>query len=269
MKSVRIYKDDIRVNILRSLFFTDTALVTLSAITIAALLFLFFKYSLHFFNFGYYLSSLLVLEISFAALVTQKIDNQPIYKIVPRGFIFKTGKKKFRTGQLDSYFTDFTIQDNLIVRVASIIKMLEVDPFDIALLNDQDREQFFIRLKQVLHTLPSAVQFIVRKERASPKDYSPHFFSIYAHSGKKREPLISSYIQDLTSLIEVNPLLVTKYYAVFSVSANPNKTASKLQTIKKLNDMSVRFSAALSACHITTRVVEDEKLIEFVKKEVR
>ena len=33
------------------------------------------------------------------------------------------------------------------------MKLYEVEPFDIALLNDQDREHFFVKLKQMIHVL--------------------------------------------------------------------------------------------------------------------
>jgi hypothetical protein len=96
MRTVRIYKDDIRVHILRSLFFTDTVIAVSGAFVIAGLLFIVFHTIFHFINWPYYLSTLILTEIFFIGLITQKIDNQPIYKIVPRGMTFKTARKEFR-----------------------------------------------------------------------------------------------------------------------------------------------------------------------------
>lgn len=269
MRSVRIYKDDIRTHILRSLFFTDTVLVISGALLIAGLLFLFFTYILRYFDWGYYLSSLLVLSIFFIAFITQRIDNQAIYKIIPRAIKYKTSKKDQRYGNLEPYFVDFTIQDNLILRDNSIVGMYEVEPFDVALLNDQDREHFFVKLKQAIHTLPSQVQFIVRKEQAKSEDYSPHFFSLYDSSNKQREPLIAQYIEDLTNLVNANNFMITKHYAVFSVPCNTTKPHALVQGVKKLNDMGMRFASALSMANITIRPLENAELKVFAQGTLR
>src|SRR3990167_11300595 len=109
MRNVRIYKDDIRQHILRSLFFTDSMLFIVGGLCIAGILYFLLAYVLHAFNWNIYIALFIVLEIAFIAFITQKIDNQPIYKIVPRGLIFKRSKKKYRQKELESYFIDFSI----------------------------------------------------------------------------------------------------------------------------------------------------------------
>ena len=208
MKSVRIYKDDIRTHILRSLFFTDTVLVVVGSLLIAAIIYIVFVYGFHFFNWAYYISALFVGIVFFIAFITQKIDNQPIYKIVPRAFVFKRSKKERRFKNLDPYFVDFSIQDNHIIRKQSIIRIYQIEPHDIALLNDQDREHFFTKLKQAIHVLPSQVQLIVKKDRAKSSDYSNHTFSLYNSSSTKREPLIRQYVSELTDLIDSNNFMI-------------------------------------------------------------
>ena len=269
MKNVRIYKDDIRQHILRSLFFTDSTLFLVGGVFIAVILYFLFTYVFNAFNWNLYLASLIVLEIAFIGFITQKIDNQPIYKVFPRAISFKKNKKTFRQKELEPYFIDFTIQDNVILRKNSIIQLLEVEPFDISLLNDQDREHFFLKLKQMLHVLPDQVQFIVKKEQATTQDYSKHFFSLYAHSNEKREPLISEYIENLTDLIQESDFTETKQYAVFTVSCNPAKPNEKLRSMKKLHDMTLRFSSALFACNIPVRQLTEDELISFAKHTLR
>jgi len=155
------------------------------------------------------------------------------------------------------------------MRKDSIIQMLEVEPFDISLLNDQDREHFFLKLKQVIHILPSQVQLIVKKEKAKTEDYSKHMFSLYANSNQKREPLITEYIQNLSILIQESNFMSTHHYAVFSVSCNPHKQQEKIQAIKKLQDMSMRFASALSSCNINVRPLQNDELINFAKNTLR
>ena len=269
MKNVRIYKDDIRQHILRSLFFTDNTLFISGGVVIAVALYISLAYIVHLFSWNIYIALLIILEIAFIGFITQKVDNQPIYKIIPRGLMFKKSKKQYRQKELESYFVDFTIQDNLIVRKDSIAQLMEVEPFDISLLNDQDREHFFMKMKQVIHVLPAQVQFIVRKEKAKTEDYSKHFFSLYAHANRKREPLITEYTNNLAALVNEGTYAVTRHYAIFSVSCNPAKHKEKVQAIKKINDMGMRFASALSACNIAVRPLENEELVNFAQSTLR
>lgn len=269
MKSVRIYKDDIRTHILRSLFFTDTVLVACGALIIAALIYLVFTYVLHYFNWGYYVSTLIVGVMAFVVFITQRIDNQAIYKIVPRAITFRASKKQKRFNNLDSYFVDFNIKDNFVLRQNNLISIHEIEPFDVALLNDQDREHFFIKLKQAIHVFPNQIQFIVKKAKAKSSDYSSHFFSLYEDSSRKTEELVNKYTEDLTNLINEHEFMLTKHYAVLSVTCNTLKPNTLVQGVKKLSDLSMRFSSALNVSHIQTRQLENDELKEFMKETLR
>ncbi len=269
MKSVRIYKDDIRTHILRSLFFTDTALVALGSVVIGGLLYLIFHYVLHTFNWGYFISSLFVGVLCFILFITQRVDNQPIFKVVPRALKFHSGKKDQRYSDLEDYFVNFSIKDNLLMRDNNIIGVYEIEPFDVALLNDQDREHFYVKLKQAIHVLPSQIQFIVKKDQAKASDYSPHFFSLYESSSKKREPLINQYIEDLTKLIDENHFMMTRHFAVLSTSCNPNKPNNLVQGVKKLNDVGMRFAQSLTLCNISVRTLENDELKLFLRETLR
>jgi len=269
MRNVRIYKDDIRTHILRSLFFTDTAIVTGGSLLIALILYLIFTYGFHFFNWGYYLSALFVSIVFFIAFVSQKIDNQPIFKIVPRATTFKSSRKEQRVTNLDPYFTDFYIQNDLIIKKDKIIRIYEVEPFDIALLNEQDREHFFIKMKQAIHVLPSQTQFIVKKVQAKSEDYSKHFFSLYNSSSTDRESLVKEYIENLTKLVDSNTFFVTKHFAVISVPCHTQKTQSVIEGVKKLNDIGTRLASSLSVCNISTKVITSDELKQFVRSILR
>lgn len=269
MKSVRIYKDDIRTHILRSLFFTDTALVVIGSMIIGSVLYFFFEYVLHMFTWGYFISSLFVGVLSFILFITQRIDNQPIFKVVPRALRFNTSKKNQRFSDLEDYFVNFTIKDNLIMRDNSIIGVYEIEPFDVALLNEQDREHFYVKVKQAIHVLPSQIQFIVKKDAAKASDYSPHFFSLFDSSSKKREPLINQYIEDLTKLVEENHFMMTRHFAVLSTPCNPQKPQNLVQGVKRLNDSGMRFAQSLALSNIAVRALENEELKHFMRETLR
>ncbi len=269
MKSIRIYKDDIRTHILRSLFFTDTVLVLCGALAIAALLYLFFIFVLHFFNWGYFASTLIVSVMAFVVFITQRIDNQAIYKIFPRAVTYRASTKQKRFANLDSYFVDFSIKDNFVLRNNSLIGIYEIEPFDVALLNDQDREHFFGKLKQALHVLPTQIQFIVKKQPAKSSDYSAHFFSIYEDSSKKTEELINKYTEDLTNLIAEHEFMLTKHYAILSVSCNTLKPNTLAQGVKKLTDLGMRFGSALNMSNVQVKALKNDELKQFVQETLR
>ncbi len=269
MKTVRIYKDDIRVNVLRSLLFTDTVLAVIGGLCIAAVLYVIFMYGLHLFQLGYYLSTLFVFELAFVALLTQKIDNQPISRLVPRAVTHSVSPKNQRAPKIDSYFTDFTIQDNMIVRPNALIRVFEIEPYDISLLNEQDREHFFVKLKQMIHVLPSQAQILVKKQQATIGDYSKHIFSLYSKSSGKTEALIENYIQDLTNLVKTNEFNTLSYFVIFSVSAETAKPKSTLAGISKLNDITLRFASAATSSNLTIRPLLNEEIISFMEQELR
>lgn len=269
MKNVRIYKDDIRIHILRSLFFTDTVLVVLSSMIITLVLFLVFRFILHFFNWTYFISSAIIADIFFVTFITQRVDNQPIYKVAARAVSFKKSKKQNRYKDIEPYFTDFTIQDGHIYRKNNITRMYEIEPYDIALLNDQDREHFFSKLKQVIQILPIRIQFIVRKERSNLKDYSRHFFSLYKSSNLRTESHIKKYAQDLCNLIEEESVFITRHYAILSVPCRLSNIQHRVEAINKLNDVGLRFAAGLHQSNISVRPLENDELVSFVQATLR
>jgi hypothetical protein len=269
MKAVRIYKDDIRTSILRSLFFTDTVLAVGGGLLIGGIVYIFFQTVLHYFIWGHFLAVLVISEVFFIGLITQRIHNQPIYKIIPRAITHMIRRKQMRYKDLDSYFTDFIIQDNLLIRKDSLVRMYHIEPFDIALLNDEDREHFFVKLKQMIHILPAQVQFIVRKEAATTADYSKHFFSLFNQADNKHEPVIAEYVEDMTDLLNKHTFFTVRHYAIFSVPANREKIQSKMNGIQKLNDIGRRFAGALQACNIEAKSLTNEELANFMQTTLR
>lgn len=269
MRTVQIYKDNLREHILRSLFLSDKTLFLGAVATLAILVFIIFKFVLHFFQLGPFLMVVLAVEVAFVLIATLQIDRQPLYKLIPRAVEFTARKKEYNATSLDSSTSDFRIIDNYIERKKQLIAVYEIEPFDIALLNDEDRELFYQRIKLMLHTLPGKVQFIVRKETAKQTDYQKHFFSLYTNAEKNRERFISSYITDLTNLVGSEKFLMMKYYAVFSTSLSSKKEASLVSASKRLFDMGRRLSSSLAPAHIITRQLRKEELVAFCKKQLQ
>jgi hypothetical protein len=269
MRTVRVYKDNMREHIFRSLFFTDTVIFLGIGIFLAIGIFILYKFILHEFYYGLYFSTVFVTELFYAIIATVKIEKQSIYKIIPRAIAHSTSKKQYETKELDKTISDFTITDNYIKRKKRLIAVYEIQPFDIALLNEEDREQFYNKIKTTLHTLPGKVQLIVRKEIAKPSDYQEHFFSIYKDALPNREQLIDNYVEDITNLLQLGKFQMVKYYAIFSTPLVSTKEEEFVNACKRLYDMSIRFSGGLELAQITTRQLTKEELVSYFQSQFR
>lgn len=267
MKTVRIYKDNIRENILRSLFFSDNTLFLSGSVIIAVCVFLFFHFALHMFLLGPYIMSVFLFELGFGLIATVRVDNQPLFKIIPRAIEYSIKTKHETLPKLEKTIGDFSVIDGYIRRRNELIAMYEIEPFDIALLNDEDREQFYHHIKMMLHTLPTKIQLIVRKETATARDYQKHFFSLYKQALPTRETLITSYIEDITDLLQTNKFQVVKYYAIFSTPISGKSEEQFQQATKRLFDYGSRVSSALALGQVQTRKLTKEELITYCQKE--
>lgn len=269
MRTVRVYKDNMREHIFRSLFFTDTVIFLGIGLSLAVGIFILYKFVLHQFYYGLYFSTVFIAELFYGILATVKIENQSIYKVIPRAIVHKSSKKQYAMKELDKTTSDFSITDNYIKRKKRLIAVYEIRPFDIALLNEEDREQFYNKIKTTLHTLPGKVQLIVRKEIAKPADYQEHFFSIYKDSLPNRENLIDNYVHDITNLLSIGKFQMVKYYAVFSTPILSTKEDEYVLACKRLYDMGIRFSNGLELAQITARQLSKEELVDYFQSQFR
>lgn len=270
--SVRIYKDNLRQPIFRTLILTDVVLFVIVGIFIAIVTYILYSMAFHKINWMNYLFILGILEPTFIVIATLKIDNQHIYKILSRFSIFFLSKKQFRGNQLEAYYNDFTIQDDLLIRKKSIAKVFQINPYDISALNATDREAFFANLKQALHMLPSQLQVLVKKEIQTPQDFTDHFIHVYKSlpkGNKKKEEMVGNYQRELEQFITNEKLLAIKQYGVFAVNVDTSNIDEKVKAIGKLDDMYQRFSSSLEACHVTTRQLTNTELETYMGRLLR
>lgn len=164
---------------------------------------------------------------------------------------------------------DFKIVDNLIFFKRRISAVFKVEPFDVALLSEQDRGVFYSKIRQALNVLSAKIQIIAIKERAKITDYSQHFNYILSKAEPTREKIIKEYVKELTELVENENILILKYYIVFSRNINTSKPTQVIEGIKKLEDVVKRFTSTLYQANVKTSQLADEHLINFVKKQLR
>ncbi len=152
MRTVRVYKDNLREHIFRTMFFTDTVIFLMGGLSIAIGIFLLYTFVFHISQLGLLISTIFLGELFYALVATLKIDHQPLYKVIPRAVSFSFSKKQFSMNDLTKTTGDFKIVGNYIIRKKKLIAIYEIRPFDIALLNDEERERYYNHIKTMLQS---------------------------------------------------------------------------------------------------------------------
>lgn len=269
MRNIRIYKDNLREHILRSLFFSNTVIFIGVGILIAVIIFLFFQFILHHFELGLFAMTVFTAEVCLALIVTIPIENQTIVSLLPRIYTFITSKRNYDMKDLDTTTSNFSIVSNYLKHKQELLAVFEIQPYDIALLNEEDREHFYHQVKMMLHTLPKQVQLVVRKETAKISDYQSHFFSIYKNAEEKQEKLITDYIEDISHIVATGKFQIMKYYAIFSAPLSSNKELDFAEAVKNLHDQSIRFITSLNTINITVSQLQKDDLIVYCKSQLQ
>jgi hypothetical protein len=265
MRSVRIYKDNLREHILKSLFFPDQTILAVGGLAVALAFFLIYKFLLRQSQVGSFLMILFGIEAFYAVFITAPIDNQPVYTLIIKIARAAFSKKTFTREELAEDLANFKVVGNYLERNKNLISIFEIEPFDVALLNDEEREQFYAKLKMALHSISSRVQIIARKEIAQVSDYHKHFFSLYSQALTTREDLIKGYITDLSTIIKSNRLFMVRYYLIFSTPLPTKKAQDFAEASSRLFDMSARFTSAIGGAHISPHQLTHETLVDFIK----
>lgn len=269
MRSVQVYKDNLREHIFRTMFFTDTVLFLSVGLLLAVTTYVFYQYTLNISDVGLIVSTIFMIELLYAIVATLKIDHQPLYKIIPRAINYSVSKKQFTQKELKRTTGDFSIVGDYLIRRKKLIAIFEIRPFDIALLNNEERERYYAHIKTMLHTLPGKIQLISRKEKATIEDYHDHFFSLYQTANKELNPLIEQYVGDLSTVIDINEFQIMKYYAVFSTPLYATDDHTFSLAAQKLADMGTRFSSALASEKIYTIQLTNKQLRAYFKEQFR
>lgn len=269
MKAVRVYKDNLREHIFRTLFFTDTAIFIGTGIFLAVAVVIFYRFIFQITQTGLIVSTIFLVELFFALVATLKVEKQALFKIIPRAFQYVSSKKQFTKKETAKTTGDFKIFGNYIIRRKKLIAVFEIHPFDISLLNEEERERYYHHIKSMLHTLPGKVQLIVKKEKAKVDDYHKHFYSIFETANPKIDWLINRYVKELSSLIELNEFQIIKYYAVFAAPLLSEKETYISVAAQKLNDMGKRISGSLALEKIFLTQLSNEELISYFKNQFR
>ena len=233
-------KDKLHKGIFRTLLFTDRALFVLSGIVVAGIVFVLFALIVGHIYWIWYGVVTLFAEALFYMVAILHVERQPIYKILYRAIFYSFSPTKMRSSKIGQYFTNFSIQDNLIFRRHSIPFVFRFTPHEISGLAENKKQLFFSQVTTSLNMLTTQLQIIVRKEFATKGDLIDHFLFLGGNISKgdtRREEMLRNYRQDLIDFVEGNKLLMWKFYGVFSVPANTNNPQDKLKGIGKLHDL--------------------------------
>lgn len=270
---IRVFKYDPRTNVLRTFISTDKGVCVTGSVIILYFSYVFYAHILHSFNFMNWLLTCAILEFILVYVVTRKIDNQSIYKLLYRQFLYYIGKRKYKMDTLDSYFTDFSIQDSLVVKKKQMSIVFEIEPVDISDYNQDDIASFYASIKQALHTLPQQIKLFIHKEPQTTNDIQEHVVSVaksLSSTNKQRAKLADMYVDELSDVIESEEFFVTKVYGVFSITVDSYNPEGKVKTIGLLHDMYNRLRSELknTGYDIQTRQLSDANLIAFMRKQL-
>lgn len=269
MRTVQVYKDNLREHMFRTMFFTDAVLFAGLGLILAVSIGLIYQFVLHIRDLGMIAATIFLAELFYAVVATLKVDKQPLYKIIPRAVSYSASKKQFAQHEVKKTTGDFNIVGDYIIRKKQLIAIFEIKPFDIALLNDEERERYYAHIKTMLHTLPGRVQLISRKEKATVEDYHNHFFSLYDTANTKINTLIEQYVRDLSTVIDINEFQIMKYYAVFSTPLPSKSDLAFAQAAQRLTDMGTRFGSTLALEKIYIAQLTHTQLIAYFKEQFR
>ncbi len=177
-----------------------------------------------------------------------------------------------RSSQIGQYFTNFSIQDNLIFRKHSIPFVFRFTPHEISGLAETKKQLFFSQVRSSLNMLTTQLQIIVRKEFVTKADLTDHFLFLGGNITKgdiRREAMLKDYRQDLIEFIENNNLLMWKFYGVFSVPTNTNDPQDKVKGIGRLHDLYKRYLVSIRDSKVKAKQLTNDELIELAQKTLR
>jgi hypothetical protein len=267
MREVRVYKDNMREHIFRTLFLTDTVIFFGFGIFLAFGMIFFLRILLHMTNMSLTIASILLLEVIYALIATATIDHQPLFKLIPRIITYGFSTKIHTKQHLLKTTGDFTIIGDYVKRQQKLITILQIHPYDISLVNDDERNRYYSHMKTMLHTLPGSVQFLSQKRIAKSTDYHEHFFSLFSNEHKKNSWLLKTYIRELSDLIDNNTLQLMHYYIVLSAPLITDNDTAFTNAVNRLSNMEKRVGSALSLEQIQITQLTHKELVDYFQEQ--
>ncbi len=220
-----------------------------------------------------------VFVVGFVSIVcwmtlSYEFDRQPAYTLlIPYLRYLFTTKKEPRIADVD-----FDLVDNLLVFKEKVVTVFKLEPVDIMLLSEQDRQIFikniqtFLNNQRGIHT-----QILMRNRGAEQSDYIKHFDHITTqqvslHSKEMadfREDKLAGYIKDMQALLSKNIVPIRDYFILFEIKGNTSTSRKTIKLISELQELTDRIASLLDHAKVRTSQLVEEDLEEFLQSFIR
>jgi hypothetical protein len=208
------------------------------------------------------------------AILSHEVDRQPAYTLILPYLQFMFNSKKLT--KLKEI--NFDVVDNLLIFKERIVVVFKLEPVDIMLLSEQDRQIFIKSIQNFLNNQRGIhIQILMRNRGADQSDYMKHFNNITSqqvslHSkemGNLRENKLAGYVEDMQVLLSKNIVPIRDYFILFEIKGNTSTSRKTIELIRKLEELSERMGNLLDQSKIRTNQLRDEKLEEFLQSFIR
>jgi hypothetical protein len=208
------------------------------------------------------------------AILSTEIDRQPAYTlVVPFIKYFFSAKTQESLAELD-----FDLIDNVLIFKDRLVAIFKLEPIDIMLLSEQDRQIFtndiqaFLNNQRGIHT-----QIITRNRGASQSDYLNHFQDITNQTvninnlemNELRDSKLAGYIQDMNKLLATNIVPIRDYYFLVEQKGDNSISKQSIENLQKLEQQSNRICILLNQAKIETKHLKDKELETFLTQFIR
>jgi hypothetical protein len=232
---VKIYKTKAGQNRFVQIFFSELNVSVAVGILLAI--------PLYFIDLGWEikLGLLLVLMILAWSILFHKINKKPLYTLILPAFKFIFSQKRYTSKHLATMSQFYyCIKDNFVFTNDQILKVFQIHPVDISLLNEQEKQTFKNQLGVFLHSIgdDNSIQLKVVNRLAVVKDYEDHFENLRSQARSTNASgqvikLQNEYIKNLSNKITNEAVPFKDYYIIIPQKTTKNPKPELLESYKK------------------------------------
>jgi hypothetical protein len=248
---IKIYKTKAGQNRFIQIFFTE--------INVSVLVGLLLGTPLFFINIDWItkITILGLIMIVAGSVLFHKVDKKPLYTFLIPFSQFLFSQKKYTSKNISkmSQFY-YKIHDNIVYTNDQILKVFQIYPIDISILNENDKQTFKNQLGVFLHAIGdnNSIQLKVVNRHATKADYQGHFDELQkqarsSNASKQVIKLQTEYIQNLTNKIIYEAVPFKDYFLIIPQKIAKKPAPSLLETyhkelIRKANNLKEILSSS-------------------------
>lgn len=165
---------------------------------------------------------------------------------------------------------DFEIRDNLLFTKKSVVAIFQMEPIDIALLDEEGQMSFFAGLSTAFNVLQGDIQFNVVGKKSSIDDFSEYFKSMKMQNlgDQNRLNLVNNVIADMSSLIEdpEEQILTKNFYFHLKEECKTADEKNFVNAIKALSLRVQRITGVFIHAGINIEQVKENNLKQYIQE---